>query len=112
MLDGVDFPHWSWFPVAEGPHAGDINPALAVSRLRRQTAGTADRPGARSAGGVRLASRLALRPRRTNMATLPPYPCIPLSQVADPSQLWDLILEKVTRPEGAVTSSPLLYQGW
>ncbi len=46
------------------------------------------------------------------MATLPPYPCIPLSQVADPSQLWDLILEKVTRPEGAVTSSPLLYQGW
>jgi hypothetical protein len=35
------------------------------------------------------------------MTTQPPYPCIPLSQVADSSTLWGLILEEVTHPEGA-----------
>ena len=35
------------------------------------------------------------------MTNQPPYQCIPLSQVADPSSLWGLVLEEVTRPEGA-----------
>jgi hypothetical protein len=30
-----------------------------------------------------------------------PFLAIPLSDVADPSMIWDLILEEVTHPEGA-----------
>ena len=57
----------------------------------------------RLTGGDRPALFLAIRPRRQKMTNHQhqPFLAVPLGEVADPETLWGLILEEVSRPEGA-----------
>ena len=56
----------------------------------------------RSAGGDRLALSLGHPAMETSMTNQQHQPClfVPLSQVADSSSLWDLVLQEVVLPEG------------
>jgi hypothetical protein len=56
----------------------------------------------RPAGGDRPTLSLTIRPWSHEMTNHQhqPFLAVPLSEVADPSRLWDLILREVTLPEG------------
>ena len=74
-------------------------PARLPGSMRMHAAGA--RP-VRSAGGDRLALSLGHPAMETSMTNQPHQPClsVPLSQVADSSGLWDLVLQEVALPEG------------
>lgn len=57
----------------------------------------------RLTGGDRPALFLAIRPRRQKMTNHQHQPLgvVSLAEVADPSQLWDIVLEEVIIPEGS-----------
>ena len=85
---------------------GDSVSALGPTRSHpRQThVGHAAGPRpVRLTGGDRPALFLAIRPWRPKMTNPQhqPFLAVPLSEVADPDTIWGLVLEEVTRPEGA-----------
>ena len=85
---------------------GDSVSALGPTRSHpRQThVGHAAGPRpVRLTGGDRLTLSLAIRPRRQQMSNYQQqsFMAVPLNEVVDSSQLWEMILEEVILPEGA-----------
>lgn len=97
---GIAVPHGPM--VMLGDSVSALGPTRSHPRQTHVGHAAGPRP-VRLTGGDRLTLSLAIRPRRQKMTNhqQQSFLAVSLGEVADPDTLWGLILEEVSRPEGA-----------